>query len=357
MTAPRNLTEPFIRSLGPAPAGKRVAYSDALVPGLRVRVTDTGHKSFILWRRFGGSKHNAARALGTVGELSLTEARAKARQWIEAVKRGENPRDASTGDDSFGVIVEQFLQHHVAKQRQAKSVMRLIRKELLPKWHSKPLASISKKDVLAIIDEITARGAPYQARALLRQIKVFFGWAIERGYLETSPADRLKASRLIGPAAARQRVLDDTELAAFWRAVGRTPYPMGPLLRLLLLSGQRRSEVAEAKWHEFDLSKKLWVIPQERHKSDVAHTVPLTADMLALLEKLPRWKSGDFLFSTNGGKKPVNGWTKCKREIDHRMLLTGTKERHRSPQCHVAAVRSARCAANGADAIIIAKDR
>jgi Arm domain-containing DNA-binding protein len=112
MTAPRNLTEPFIRSLGPAPAGKRVAYSDALVPGLRVRVTDTGHKSFILWRRFGGSKHNAARALGTVGELSLTEARAKARQWIEAVKRGENPRDASTGDDSFGVIVEQFLQHH-----------------------------------------------------------------------------------------------------------------------------------------------------------------------------------------------------------------------------------------------------
>jgi integrase len=323
MTAPRTLTEAFIRNLAPAPAGKRVAYSDALVPGLRVRVTDRGAKSFILWRRYGGAKHPAARSLGAVGELSLTEARTKARSWLALIAQGEDPRgDATTGDNTFGAVLEKFITGHVAGQRQAAGVERLLRKELLPKWRNKLLAVISKKDVITIVDEITSRGAPYQARALLRQVKVFFGWATERGHLETSVADRLKASRLIGPASARQRVLSDVELAAFWRAARRMPYPTGPLFQMLLLTGQRRSEVAEARWCEFDLPNRIWTIPPERFKTDSTHTVPLSPDVLTLLKALPRWKTGDFLFSSNGGRKPVNGFSKAKQQLDARMLLS-----------------------------------
>jgi integrase len=318
---PRTLTEPFIRSLPPAPAGKRVAISDALVPGLRVRVTDRGAKSFILWKRYGNAKHPAARSLGAVGELSLIEARPKAREWIAALARGEEPRDASNDANTFGVVLEKFIEGHVAGQRQAAGVERLLRKELSG-WHNRPLAKITKADVIAIVDEVTNRDAKYQAMALLRQIKVLFGWCVERGHLEMSPADRLKASRLIGKASARQRVLDNTELAAFWRAARRMPYPTGPLLQMLLLTGQRRSEVAEARWSEFNLSDRTWTVPAARHKSDAPHIVPLTDDMLAVLETLPRWKGGDFLFSTTLGRKAVNGWTQAKSQLDARMLCS-----------------------------------
>jgi integrase len=87
-------------------------------------------------------------------------------------------------------------------------------------------------------------------------------------------------------------------------------YPYGPLLKLLTLSGTRKSEAAEARWREFDLPGKLWTIPAERFKSDNIHVVPLTADMLAILEGLPRFKAGDHLFSTTWGRKPVNGFSK-----------------------------------------------
>jgi len=98
-------------------------------------------------------------------------------------------------------------------------------------------------------------------------------------------------------------------------------YPIGPLLRMLLMTGQRKSEVAEAQWREFDLDKKLWTVPSERFKSGSTHTVPLSDDMMALLKTLPKWK-GDFLFSSTGGKTPVNGSSKAKERLDTRMLLT-----------------------------------
>ena len=272
MTSRRTLTEAFIRNVAAAPPGKRIAYSDALVVGLRLRVTDTGHKSYILWRRFNRAAHPAARALGTVGAMTLTEARDKARTWIELIKAGQDPRgDATTGDNTFGAIVETYLRHHVAGQRQAAGVERLIRKELLPRWRNKSLATIDRRDVIQIIDEISGRGAPYQARNLLANVKVFFGWAIERGHVQTSPADRLKPSRLIGPASPRQRVLTDIELAAFWRAAQRMQYPIGPLFQLLLLTGQRRTKSPKRVGANSILPTELWVIPPERFKSDSSH--------------------------------------------------------------------------------------
>jgi integrase len=325
MPKPRVLTEPFIKSLKAAPPGQRYAVADALVPGLKVRVTDRGAKSFILWRRYGGAPNPAARSLGSVGVLTLAAARDKARSWLEAIKRGQDPRNLmGEGDDnSFGVVVEGYLRRHVAGQRKAKDVEREIRKELLPRWRNRALSSITRRDVTRLVDEIKDRGASYQAHNVLGHAKTFFNWAIERGIygIETSPCDRIKPSRLIGPKAPRHRVLTDIEIAAFWRATGRLGYPIGSLFRMLLLTGQRKSEVAEARWREFDLRKRIWTVPPERFKSDAVHIVPLSDDVMALLETLPRWSGGDFLFSSNAGKAAVNGFSKAKRRLDRRMLL------------------------------------
>jgi integrase len=324
---PRILTEPYIRSLKPAATGKRYAVADALVPGLKVRVTDKGSKSFIVWRRYGGASNPAARAIGSVGAMTLAEAREKARDWIDAIKRGDDPRRSAAkvkNMNTFGVIMEDYLKRHVAGKRKAKDVNREIRKELLSRWRNKPLASITRKDVIQLVDEIKDRGAVYQAHNIFGHAKTFFNWAIERGIygIETSPCDRMKPSRLIGTKHPRKRVLSDVEIAAFWRASGELHYPIGPLFRMLLLTAQRKSEVAEASWREFDLQNRLWVIPSERFKSNATHTIPLSPDALALLETVPRWKGGDFLFSNTGGVKPVNSFSKAKLRLDRSMLLS-----------------------------------
>jgi integrase len=91
---------------------------------------------------------------------------------------------------------------------------------------------------------------------------------------------------------------------------------------MLALTGQRKSEVADARWSEFDLARKLWVIPAARMKADAAHIVPLTDDVLAILKSLPRFKRGDHVFSTTFGQTPVNGFSKGKARLDRRMLLS-----------------------------------
>jgi integrase len=97
-------------------------------------------------------------------------------------------------------------------------------------------------------------------------------------------------------------------------------YPLGPLFRLLLLTGQRKSEAAEAVWSEFDLAGKIWTIPPDRMKADAAHVVPLSADAIELLEGLPRFKRGGHLFSSTYGATPVNGFSKAKNRVDQLML-------------------------------------
>ena len=139
-------------------------------------------------------------------------------------------------------------------------------------------------------------------------------------WVETSPCDRLKPKDLIGAKAVRTRILTDDELRAFWIATDALGYPFGPLFRLLALTGQRKSEVSDAAWSEFDTAKKLWIIPPARMKADAAHVVPLTGEALQMLGEAPRFNKGEHLFSTTFGVKPVSGFSKAKRRLDGLML-------------------------------------
>jgi integrase len=148
-----------------------------------------------------------------------------------------------------------------------------------------------------------------------------FSWAIERGVygLESAPTDRLKPAKLLGPPRARDRVLNDDELRALWRAAERMGYPYGALLKGLLFTGVRLNELAGARWREFDLHGRLWAIPSERFKMGQAHAVPLTDTTIQWLETLPRWSEGDYVFSLNG-RRPMSGFSKNKAQLDQLML-------------------------------------
>jgi integrase len=171
-----------------------------------------------------------------------------------------------------------------------------------------------------MVEEINDRGTPHAAHQALIYARRLFNWAIARDTygLMISPCDRVSARDLIGPLSPRQRTLSDAELRFIWRATDAADYPLSPFIRMLLQTGQRRSEVAEATWDEFDLEKKLWTIPASRMKNGIAHAVPLAASVLDILSSLPRFK-GPYLFSTTFGERPISGFAKLKRRLDQRI--------------------------------------
>ena len=278
---------------------KRYLVYDSVVPGLAVRVSPKGRKTFVMVARFNGNKHPTRRSLGAYGKITLDRAREKA----QSIHRDPRPSSSET----FGQVAERYFDH-ITRLKRSNEVERAIRRELCPRWEHKALSSITKRDVIEAIDAVKARGKASAAHHLFADIRRFFNYAIGRDIIDQSPCDRLKPSALIGRKAIRHRVLDDDEIRALWAACERIGYPYGHLWQLLLITGQRRSEVAHARWTEFDLSKRLWTVPAERFKSNATHLVPLSPMAMDVIAQLPR--ESEYLFG------PVNGFSKAKRRLD-----------------------------------------
>jgi integrase len=327
----RRLTDRTLQTLKPAVSGKRYQVMDIETRGLGVRVNDKGRTIFILVTRYPGKKTSARRTLGEYDTMSLAEAREKARNWRKLMGNGIDPRvdierrkneEARRQENSFASVAEDYFSHiKRQKLRRAREVESEMRRELVSRWAKRPITDITRHDVVAVVEE-TMKRSTWQAHHVLSYATRLFNWAIERGTygLESSPCDRMRPTRLIGPKDARTRILSDVELRTLWRVAGRLGYPFGPLIQILMLTGQRRSEVADARWSEFDFKRRLWNIPAARMKADAAHVVPLTPDVIAILETLPRFARGDYVFSTTFGAKPVNGFSKAKKRLDKAML-------------------------------------
>ena len=299
--------------------GKRYEVMDSDVPGFGVRVSEAGQKSFILIARYPGSPNPTRRALGEYPSISLGEARERAKDWRVLIRKGIDPKveearlrrlELRKQATTFASVAEDFIERHVKGQRKAVDTEREIRKELIAHWADRPVASIAREDVIALVEAIARRPAPYTAHIVLGHARSLFNWAINRGTygLETSPCDRIKPATLIGAKQPRQRTLSDAELRALWQASETIGYPFGPLYRLLLLTGARKSEVAGARWSEFDLARKVWTVPAERFKSNATHMVPLSDQAMAVLLSVPHFTKGDYLFIDNLRREACRGF-------------------------------------------------
>jgi integrase len=336
-TIKRNLTDRYLKSLKGSKNGKPYDVRDAEIRGLRVRVMPGGERTFVLLARYHHGGDPTRRALGTYPILGLAEAREKARKWRDLIKRGIDPAQEEEREHAaelrkrkttFLAVAEDFIREKLPYERKGREVERDIRREFIPVWGDRPITDITALDVRAVIKRIRGEGKIYQAHNLLGYARRVFNWAIgQHAYgIESSPCDRLKPREIIGEKKERTRILNDAELRAAWKAADRLGYPYGPLFKLLMLTGQRRSEVAEARWAEFDLAKKLWAIPAERMKAGAAHVVPLSDDVLAILQSLPKFERGDYAFSMTFGAKPVNGFDKAKERLDAEMLKVSRED-------------------------------
>jgi integrase len=316
------LTDKFIANVRQPHAGRRFIVYDVAVPGLQLRITPGGYKSFVLGARFNGSKHYTRRVIGTVGRISLAAARERAREWLLAIKSGQDPVQSLDVPKqniytSFGDVAEAFIARHLPHQRKGARVAREIRTELIKHWGPLPIAAITRRHVVELIDAIVDRPAPRHAHSIFSHVRLLFGWAINRGVygIETSPCDRLRPIQLIGPKRTRERVLTDDELRALWAATEGW-YPYGSLVRLLLLCGARLNECARATFSEVDFDRRVLVVPAERFKANSVHVIPLSDDAMTLLQALPR--RGEFIF-TSSGARPVGDFFMAKNRLDAAM--------------------------------------
>jgi integrase len=350
--ANRTLTDRFIQSCKPALAGKRLDFADAVVPGLVLRVTDRGHKSFVLRCRYPLNPANPTRrALGDYGALTLEEARDKARTWLALIGKGIDPKIAEQRlraeaqrrqVTTFGAVAADFLERHVANFSRRKDAQRIIEAEFVARWKTRPITEVLPEEVAAVIRTIVKRGATYQAHQAFAMLRLLYRWAIGTGEygITTSPTERLQPTKLIGRREPRDRVLTDDELRCVWESASAMGYPYGPLIRLLILTGLREREVADATWSEFNLPRRLWTVPAPRMKGRRAHEVPLADQALELIQSLPRFTAGEFVFSTTGGAKPVNGFSKTKVRMDRLSGVSNWKfhDLRRTMRTHLSAL-------------------
>jgi integrase len=324
----QNLTDRFINSRKAAQPGRRDEYRDAIVPGLSLRVTDRGHKSFVLVARYPSyPKNPTRRALGNCGAITLDDAREKARRWLGLITKGIDPeveeaRERAAAQrrqaNSFAAVSADYLERHASKLAKAREARTIIEGEFVKKWGVRPITDITTEDASTAIRAIVKRGAPYQAHNAFGWLRSLYNWAIGTGEygVAISPVERLQPAKLIGKKEARQRVLGDAEIRLVWAAADEMGYPYGPIFRMLLLTGQREREVSEMAWSEVDFDQRLWTIPAKRMKGGRAHQVPLSPAAMALLRSLPRFTGGEFIFTTTAGAKPVNGFSKAKARAD-----------------------------------------
>jgi integrase len=217
-------------------------------------------------------------------------------------------------------------------KRTAGSIAQLVRRRLVSRWGDRPITDIERGDVIGMVEEI-AEVSPSAAHQALAYARLLFDWAIERDIygLKSSPCHPIKANRLIpNLPERRQRVLDDDEIKLVWRAAWPLPeagavYPVGQFIRLLLILGCGRGELAEMCWSEVDLDKATWTLQGDRTKNGDPRLVPLSRLAVDILSAMPRF-TGPFVFSATHGQRPISGFAKIKQSLDRRIAkLNGGK--------------------------------
>jgi integrase len=320
MRAKKVLTDRAIQALKPAPTGKRLLIWDAQVPGLGVRVTDTGQKTFVLVVRYPGDRNPAPRALGGYGAMTLEAARTKGREWLAQIASGVDPkvREVSRRADTLQAIAGAYLrresQLRTIDQRRA-----ILERLVLPRFGARPIEDIRKGEIIALLDRVEDSSGPAMAQYTLATLRRLFTWHAGRSDDFRSPIVRGMA-RVKPGEQRRQRVLDDDEIRALWRAAEAAPSVFGYLVQFLLLAAVRRGEAAGMGRSE--IVGDDWVIPSRRYKSNRELVIPLSDAAKAVLAKVPQIGNSDFVFTTDG-KTPISGFSKFKRAFDQACGVSG----------------------------------
>jgi integrase len=290
---------------------------DEDLKGFGLKITPAGRKVFLVQYRPAGDRRNPRKyTIGEYGQVTPHQARVEAQRVLAERAAGRDPQAAKQASkrriasEQVEDLVTEFLVRHAAQNRSVAETTRIFRREVVPRWGSRTLSEVGKRDVIALLDAVRERGSPVMANRVLAAVRKFFNWCISRGLLELSPCAGLTTPTR---ERARHRTLSDEELAAVLDAARKISHPFGGIVEMLALTAQRRDEVGRVTWDQLDLGKAVWVLPPEHAKNGKPHLVHLSRPVLALLAQTPRL--GPLVFSSNGTTL-FQGFSKAKARLD-----------------------------------------
>jgi integrase len=332
------LTEAAIKRFPAAPVGNRVDRPDRLAPGLFLRINDKGRKSWLVHFRVKGRQGKLA--LGSWPAMKVDEAREIARWAREQAKSGIHPRIVREQEEAekrrsagkrFDAVAETYTDAAktgklLGARKQPVTMETALGREsrihrlILPVLGARPIKDISPVEVSEFLSGIEADGGPVDR--CLQDIRLIYKFAISRGLFHGPlPTDGLGNRQA---PSKKSRALEDHELRAMWVAAGEYGYPFGQAIRLLMLTGQRRDEIGDARWSDLDMERRLLTIPSSRSKNRKGdHEVPLSDSAMAIIEDTRRVcealsMKSDYLF-TNTGNTSISGWSKASKRLDRYM--------------------------------------
>jgi integrase len=306
MKSIKPLTDASVRAIKP-PASGSVDIPDLRSPGLFLRITSAGARSWSLRFTDPVSGERARMTLGRYPDLPLAGAREKADDLRGMVADGKNPIDVKRQDreqastKTFAALAERYLNEHARRfKRSADADERNLRLHILPKWEKRTYASITRADVIELIEGLIKDDKPVLANRLQSLISKVFSFAVDAALLDANPAARLRKR---AKETAMTRVLDDDEIRLFWSRIMSPPVSpaTGLALRLAFLTGLRAGEASGITRAEIialdDADNAAILIDGRRVKNGRAHLVPLSPmARQVVLDAQALSAGGDYLF-------------------------------------------------------------
>lgn len=314
------LTTKAIQAL--KPESRRQEIKDDGCRGLYLIVQPTGARSWAVRYHLDGRVRKAT--VGSYPHMGLADARLAANRIFDQLAAGVDPLAAArqaaeearrARAQTVGIIAERYLAdaRSRVKARTFANINSSIRL-VVAAWRDRPIGTLQRRDICELVDKVKLERGPSSAVNLQSWVRCLFGWAVDRGELQASPAAGMRAP---APLKQRQRVLTDDELRAVWSACDAYRHPFSALVQLLLLTGCRRNELADLAWSELDLAQKVIIIPPGRTKTGRAQLVPLSEQALAIISALPQ-TDDCFVLSVTAGK-PLCGFNQMKKALEKKI--------------------------------------
>ncbi|TNF12795.1 MAG: DUF4102 domain-containing protein [Rhodobacteraceae bacterium] len=313
------LTDALVRTIE-SPAKGRVEISDTVRQGLRLRIYDNGRRVWVFEKRVKGGKKRK-HTLGEYPLVSIKEARRLALEIeseaangidrvLEKKKRAAEKKERDRAAKTVEEVLDLFAATHLKKLRSGAEVERVLRANFSGRLHEKAI-DLTEADLQSLIDQKAASGAEVMANRLKAYLSKLSKFAHKRKYFQGDIGKHLeKAVREV----PRERVLSLAEMRSIWAATYFLSSLTGPLIRLLMLTGQRRTEIAALQWSEIDFERKWIALSGARMKNGNWHITHLSDAALAEIAIRRELSTGEFVFSSTG-TTPVSGFTKIKAAL------------------------------------------
>jgi integrase len=312
----KHLTAQTVTSLKPPKVGQLDVW-DTKLKGFGLRLSQGGTRTWVLMFRTREGQLRRFR-LGTYPPLTLADAREMARNELANIQKGMDPvaeKAAARDGHTFGELAEKYMtKFAMVRNRPATTREKRYQLEadLFPKWKNRKAASITRRDIIDLVDAIAER-APIHANRVAALISSIFAFALDQEILTASPALRIPRP---GKEQARNRVLSAAEIGRLWAALNGESARIAGIFRLALLTAQRKSEIAGMRWDELDLDAGWWTLPTERTKANREHRVPLVATAVGILRGLLD-APHDPVFVFRGGRlgQPIGNLGKALQRV------------------------------------------